>query len=349
MNLSGNEAFSISPKTCFCATHTRAAASALDPLGTYLPTVPTSMGKLLIIPAFFTRLSASVLATALATVVAVEPSATSASLDITAEEIEQFAVFSQRAEMIAKVRIDALRLKLKDPASRMDAIRLLAATRDPAVFEDLTPFLDPLKATKEEMILTMVSLAPYRQESMSATLRKLTSHSDEAIRTAAVNAVLINTAWTKDDAKPLIAQSEKSTVVLSAVEAGKEKIADLGAKLVSLLRDDRRPFVRLQAAISLGKLGDEAIAGQALITALTDPHPAVRQAVAESLLMLGHKPAIPYMIQALHINVAGAAINRCLMALAGHDFGYNPYASLADREHVIRAAFDWWTLQQKKP
>lgn len=298
------------------------------------------MGKLLLIPAFLSLLSA--------TLGAVESSATSASMDITAEEMQQFAVFSQRAEMIAKVRIDALRLKLRDPASRMDAICLLAATRDPAVLDDLTPYLDSMKASKEEMILTMVALAPFRQESITATLRKLTSHTDEAIRTAAVNAVLINTAWIKDDAKPLIAQSEKSTVVLSAVEAGKEKIADLGSKLVSLLRDDRRPFVRLQAAISLGKLGDEALAGQALITALTDPHPAVRQAVAESLLMLGHKPAVPYMIQALHINVAGAAINRCLIALAGHDFGYNPYASLADREQVIRAAFDWWTQQQKR-
>lgn len=298
------------------------------------------MGKLLLIPAILSLLSA--------TLGAAEPSATSASMDITAEEMQQFSVFSQRAEMIAKVRIDALRLKLRDSTSRMDAIRLLAATRDPAVLDDLTPFLDPFKASKEEMILAMVALAPFRQESITATLRKLTSHTDEAIRTAAVNAVLINSAWIKDDAKPLIAQSEKSTVVLSAVEAGKEKIADLGSKLVSLLRDDRRPFVRLQAAISLGKLGDEALAGQALITALTDPHPAVRQAVAESLLMLGHKPAVPYMIQALHINVAGAAINRCLMALAAHDFGYNPYASLADREQVIRAAFDWWTQQQKR-
>jgi HEAT repeat protein len=302
------------------------------------------MSKLLIIPAFFSMLLGSLLAA--------EPSKSatiSATLDITAEESEQFAVFSQRAEMIAKVRIDALRLKLRDPASRMDAIRLLAATRDPAVLDDLTPYLDSFKANKEEMILTMVALAPFRQEAITATLRKLTAHTDEAIRTAAVNAVLINTAWIKDDAKPLIAQTEKSTVVLATVEVGKEKIAELGAKLVSLLRNDRRPFVRLQAAIGLGKLGDEALAGQALITALTDPHPAVRQAVAESLLMLGHKPAIPYMIQALHINVAGVAINRCLMALAGHDFGYNPYASLADREQVIRAAFDWWTLQQKKP
>lgn len=77
-----------------------------------------------------------------------------------------------------------------------------------------------------------------------------------------------------------------AAAVLLILGAGARADNDRVVRLVELLNESSSHLVRIQSALSLGRLGDEA-AIPALVDALDDEHPGVRAAAASSLGRLG--------------------------------------------------------------
>ena len=116
-------------------------------------------------------------------------------------------------------------------------------------------------------------------------------------------------------AKPLIAQCLLALVfVLASAPVGH---AQRTGYLVRMLRESDTFRVRVQAAVSLGRVEAEESVVQALGAALRDEHPAVRTAAASSLERLADPEALDALRAARRDRDSGvrAAVRRAISAL----------------------------------
>jgi HEAT repeat protein len=226
-----------------------------------------------------------------------------------------------------------------DTAVRTAAMAQLADLGDPAAAPRIAANLDPALRGPDELIAGVTALANLKARGQVESMRRLTAHPDERVRLAALNA--IDRLGSPDDWRPRTGD-DGDTIRRNAI-ANEATLgpAESAAVLVQGLKGERDPVTRRLCAYGLARLGDRAN-GPALTEALTDPDPGVRRTAAEALVAINYTPAIPYLIRALEAGAADTYLAAALDRLAKHRFGYDPRATIIQRQAVIDAADVWW-------
>lgn len=230
-------------------------------------------------------------------------------------------------------------LAAADAATRTTAMQRLADLGDTAAGPRIAANLDPALRAPDELIAGVAALANLKAQGQVESIRRLSAHPDERVRLAALNA--IDRLGSPDDWRPRTTD-DTDTIRRNAV-ANEATLgpAESTAVLVQGLKHDRDPVTRRLCAYGLARLGDRA-QGPALTEALTDPDPGVRRTAAEALVVINYTPAIPYLIRALEAGAADTYLAAALDRLAKHRFGYDPRATVIQRQTVIDAADVWW-------
>lgn len=238
------------------------------------------------------------------------------------------------------------KLEHADPEIRDQAFRSLGRTRDPQVVPHLLPYLDADLRSEAEVVAATQALATLGATSATPALQKLTRRDEQAVRVAALNALAQLERLQPFDYERESAAEDGDLRAMGVTDLGTLVVEDAGPILVSALRD-RRDHIRRMAAIGLGRLGDVRYA-EAVTEALTDRDPLVRRYAAETLTILDHKPAIPYLLMALEAGIASGDVNRALIALSGEDFGFHPRANEVANKLAVDRGFEWWSLNASR-
>lgn len=265
-------------------------------------------------------------------------------------DADRLLVAARAADLTYQNRLAAVHTGLSDenPSQRLTALRQLAQMGDPDTAPLLLPALEAATRTPEELAAACIAAEAVGNPGVTGpALRVLLLHADPEVRLAAYNATERLKITTNPDHLQRGRDEQAALRGASLTNLGTLKVPEAGPLLAQGLARHRDPHMRRMCAIGLGKLGDRSF-GPQLRDALSDADPEVRARVAEALVKIDYKPAIPALIFALEANVATVQLNRCLVKLAGKDFAFDPWADELKRRAAIDRAFAWWTANRKK-
>lgn len=253
-----------------------------------------------------------------------------------------FAASKTSAERYQR-HISRLRARLDhaDPEVRHHAFLALARTYDARQIPHLIGYLDADAHPVPVVVDAVHALAIMRATEAAPALKRLATRPENALRLAAHNALAQIRELGPAAYERASKDSNPQLRAMGVTDLGTLSVRDAGATLAEAL-DDRREHIRRMAAIGLGRLGD-ATHADALISALTDPDALVRRYAAEALVLLDHKPAIPYLLIALEGGTAAGHMARALTTLTGEDFGYVVHGDAVSRRAAIERGFRWWS------
>ena len=235
-----------------------------------------------------------------------------------------------------------------DDKAKVKALRDLSDLREEALIPVVAPYIDFNLHNEPVVKAACLALARLNAQDYVDELTNITKqpNSSEAEKRAAWNAISLLKALTEVHFEDQSVHFDTAIRASGVTNYGTRQIADAGKILAHAVVKDRRVHIRRMAAIGLGRIADDNHA-EALISALTDGDIQVRRYASNALVILDHKPAIPYLLIQLESNVGGKYLNQALIALSGEDFGYDHTGTLNERRQAIARGFRWYTENSK--